>query len=81
MQPDQIEAAHNRFGPDVTYVPVVAQEASGHNAIPRTLAEFYAARAGARTAQGTLPSPSGEGLPFDPVLGAAIRGAISLLFR
>jgi hypothetical protein len=52
VQPDQIEAAHNRFGPDVTYVPVVAQEASGHNAIPRTLAEFYAARAGARTAQG-----------------------------
>jgi hypothetical protein len=27
------------------------------------------------------PSPSGEGLPFDPVLGAAIRGAISRLFR
>jgi len=27
------------------------------------------------------PSLSGAGLPFDPVLGAAIRGAISRLFR
>jgi hypothetical protein len=45
--PESIEAAM-AFGPDVIYAPVVAQEASGHNAIPATMAAFYATHGEAR---------------------------------
>lgn len=49
VKPGTIEAARKSFGTDVIFTPVVALEASGHNAIPWTLAEFFAANAGART--------------------------------
>lgn len=46
VKPDQIAAAHSRFGSEVTYVPVIAQEQSGDNAIPDALAGYYAREAG-----------------------------------
>ena len=46
VKPEQIAAAHSRFGSEVTYVPVVAQEQSGDNAIPDALAGYYAREAG-----------------------------------
>jgi hypothetical protein len=54
VKPDSVAAARQRFGADVIYAPVIAEEASGHNSIPRTLAEYYAATTGGRTASGIL---------------------------
>jgi adenine/guanine phosphoribosyltransferase-like PRPP-binding protein len=42
-----VEAAGRRFGPDVVYVPVLAEEASGRNKIPQALARRYADGTGA----------------------------------
>jgi hypothetical protein len=46
VKPENIAAARQRFGADVIYVPVLSEELTGHNSIPVTLAEFYAAEAG-----------------------------------
>ncbi|TPN11739.1 LPD5 domain-containing protein [Mesorhizobium sp. B2-1-2] len=51
LVPDSsLEDAAEAFGTDVIYAPVIAHEASGHNAIPWTLANYYAARTGAEAA-------------------------------
>lgn len=42
VKSDTLEAARQRFGSDVAYLPVMAQEASGKNAIPNALASYYA---------------------------------------
>ncbi|MCC6887420.1 MAG: hypothetical protein IT536_02580 [Hyphomicrobiales bacterium] len=49
VKPEQIAQARARFGENVLYAPVAAVEASGDNAIPRALAEFYAHNTGERT--------------------------------
>lgn len=49
VKPESIAAAA-RFGQDVLYLPVVAEEQTGDNAIPRMLAEYYAGLAGAGVA-------------------------------
>lgn len=51
VKPENLAAAREKFGEDVTYVPVIAEEMTGHNAIPGLLAELYAAAAGASTTQ------------------------------
>jgi len=43
-----LEEAARRFGKDAIYVPVHAEEASGRNALPATLAVYYADEAGGR---------------------------------
>lgn len=48
VRPDQIENARKRFGADVTYVPVIAREQSGDNAIPPLLATLYSSATGAQ---------------------------------
>ncbi|MCC6775623.1 MAG: strawberry notch family protein [Hyphomicrobiales bacterium] len=47
---ENIDAARQRFVADAIYIPVIAIEQSGHNRIPRALAEWYAAQTGADTA-------------------------------
>ncbi|TVR07396.1 MAG: hypothetical protein EA385_12915 [Salinarimonadaceae bacterium] len=42
-----IRAANARFGSDVIYAPVIAQERAGQNAIPEMLASYYAEVTGA----------------------------------
>lgn len=44
-----LQAARDRFG-DAVYVPVMAQEATGHNQIPNALAALYADRTGGQKA-------------------------------
>ena len=39
-----IAAAKNRFGSDVFYAPVIAEESGGHNAIPEALARYHAGK-------------------------------------
>jgi hypothetical protein len=51
---ENVEEAKRRFGSDVIYLPVVAQEASGHNALPRALATYYAVGTGARAGHGII---------------------------
>lgn len=46
VEPKTIEQARTQFGPDAIYAPVVAREATGHNAIPANLAAYYAEHAG-----------------------------------
>jgi hypothetical protein len=46
VKPSSLEAARAQFGPDVVYLPVHAEEASGRNKIPMAMANVYAARAG-----------------------------------
>jgi hypothetical protein len=43
-----IDEAKRRFGSDAIYTPVIAEEASGHNAIPEATAHYYAQETGAR---------------------------------
>jgi hypothetical protein len=50
VKPETIEEAFRRFGPDVTYVPVHAEEAAGRNAIPSALAFHYADQTGSQFA-------------------------------
>jgi hypothetical protein len=50
VKPETIEEAFRRFGPDVTYVPVQAEEAAGRNAIPSALAFHYADQTGSQVA-------------------------------
>jgi hypothetical protein len=52
VRPEQVETALAKFGPDTLYVPVVAEEATGHNAIPEFLARYYAEATGADVARG-----------------------------
>ena len=47
VDPETVEEARRRFGDDVIYTPVVAMEVSGENAIPWTLAAYYAEATGA----------------------------------
>jgi len=47
VKPETVEEAAAAFGDDVTYVPVLAIEQSGHNRIPAMMAAFHAARTGA----------------------------------
>ncbi len=54
VSPKMAEEVRRRFGPDDLFVPVIAEEASGRNAIPRQLAEHLAAIAGAHTATGIV---------------------------
>ena len=46
VKPEKLAQAAEQFGADVTYVPVVSEEATGRNAIPRALATYYSVRAG-----------------------------------
>jgi hypothetical protein len=48
VKPHTIDEARARFGPDAIFAPVMAEEASGRNAIPNTLANFYAHHAGGK---------------------------------
>lgn len=52
VKPSSIEAAREKFGADVAYVPVMAQEASGKNQIPNALASYYAEQTGGMKASG-----------------------------
>jgi hypothetical protein len=45
---ENIAAAREKFGTDVTYVPVSAAGARGTNAVPGALASYYAHKAGGR---------------------------------
>jgi N12 class adenine-specific DNA methylase len=48
LVPDvDLQRARERFGTDVVYVPVIAEEASGRNKLPNALAELYAQATGA----------------------------------
>lgn len=44
VKPENISAAKEKFGSDVVYMPVMAQESSGKNQIPNALAAYYAAK-------------------------------------
>ena len=46
VDPTTIDAARPRFGAGAIYAPVVAEEATGHNAIPHALADYYARKTG-----------------------------------
>ncbi len=46
VQTETAKEARRRFGPDVVFAAAMAEESSGANAIPRTLAEYYAAITG-----------------------------------
>jgi hypothetical protein len=48
VKPQNIEEARQRFGTDVTYVPVHAEEAAGRNKIPGALAFHFADQTGAQ---------------------------------
>lgn len=52
VRPAQLERARLTFGQDALFVPVVAQEATGHNAIPLLLARLYAEASGGDVARG-----------------------------
>lgn len=54
VKPETVAEAESRFGSDVIYVPVTAREASGDNAIPGTLARYYAEATGAETETGIV---------------------------
>jgi hypothetical protein len=47
VRPETLAQARGRFGPDVLYVPVHAEEAAGRNKIPLAVAHYYAAATGA----------------------------------
>ena len=47
-------AQARQFGANTIFVPVVAIEANGHNAIPRQMAEYLAAATGASAARGIV---------------------------
>ena len=51
VNPESLQQARDTFGPDVIYVPVQAEEASGKNKLPNALAMQYAAATGASVAQ------------------------------
>ena len=48
VKPETIEAARERFGPDVIYAAPHAEEASGRNQIPNALANIYASQTSGR---------------------------------
>lgn len=50
VKPENIEEASRRFGSEAIYVPVIAEEASGNNAIPEAIAHYYAGSTGAAMA-------------------------------
>jgi hypothetical protein len=52
VRPEQIAMARAKFGADTLFVPVVAEEATGHNAIPEALARYYAEVTGGDVALG-----------------------------
>jgi hypothetical protein len=54
IKPETLDAARDRFGLDAIYVPVIAVEQSGHNAIPFMLAHHLASSAGGRVAEDIL---------------------------
>lgn len=47
VKPEDLQSAHEKFGSDVVFVPVHAEEAAGRNQIPNALAMMYAANSGA----------------------------------
>ncbi|MFG1417186.1 anti-CBASS Acb1 family protein [Xanthobacter sp. V0B-10] len=47
VKPEMIEQARQRFGRDVVYAPVHAEEATGKNRLPTALAALYASETGA----------------------------------
>jgi len=55
-RPETIEAARQQFGPDVSYVPVHAEEQAGRNKIPGVLAQHYADETGATVADNIVQS-------------------------
>ena len=50
VKPKTLVEARRRFGPDVFYTPIIAKEATGHNAIPEVAATYYAEKTGADVA-------------------------------
>jgi hypothetical protein len=54
VKPATLTEAWRRFGPEAIYLPVIAEEASGDNAIPATLAHYYAAMTGAASADDVM---------------------------
>ena len=56
VQPESLEFAKTRFGREVIYLPVHAEEATGRNAIPVALAAHYAAHVGAAVDAGVVQS-------------------------
>jgi hypothetical protein len=56
VKPETVEEARSRFGADVIYAAPHAEEASGRNAIPRTMARYYAQATGASTDTGIVQS-------------------------
>ena len=55
-KPESLEFAKTRFGSEVIYLPVHAEEATGRNAIPVALAAHYAAHVGAAVDAGVVQS-------------------------
>jgi hypothetical protein len=56
VKPETVTQAKRRFGTDVTYVPVMAEEMTGRNQIPSMLADYYAAKTGATADTGIMQS-------------------------
>ncbi|CAN7347361.1 hypothetical protein LJR074_001989 [Acidovorax sp. LjRoot74] len=56
VKPESLAAARAQFGPDVIFVPVHAQEASGQNKLPIALAAHYAQAAGGSFDPGVVQS-------------------------
>lgn len=46
VRPETLDEAREKFGEGATYVPVVAEEATGKNAIPSLTAQYYAEATG-----------------------------------
>jgi hypothetical protein len=54
VKPETLDAARDRFGPRAVYIPVIALEQNGHNAIPFMLAHHFASSANARVAEDVM---------------------------
>jgi predicted RNA methylase len=77
VKPENLEAARQRFGPDAVYVPVIAEERTGRNAIPWTLAERYAQATGARTTTDIIQANRAFHTGAGPMERLAVRAVFS----
>lgn len=77
VKPSSIEAARAKFGTDVAYVPVMAQEASGKNQIPNALASYYAQQTGGMKASGIYQINKAYHTGADPMERIVARSEFS----
>ena len=68
-----LDVARDRFGSDVVYVPVMAQEATGHNQIPNALAMQYAEATGGTVVDGIVQSNAAHHTGARPLERMAVR--------